>query len=129
MGRKKAFDRNHREWEMARNLDNLAAYEEFCADLPGKLKKDLLSGLSTEELYKKYETLAAARAIAIATTEQDSSKALAAIKDILDRSRGKATDKSEITHKYSDLKEEELDSLILTKLADGADDTQDETVQ
>jgi gamma-glutamyl:cysteine ligase YbdK (ATP-grasp superfamily) len=93
--------------------DQLLAIRE--ALLP-ELRADLASGLTAEQIYQKYQTLAAARSVQIVATEVDSSKALAAVKDILDRSQGKAKERQEIEHRLGKLPETELDALLLTKL-------------
>jgi signal recognition particle receptor subunit beta len=109
---------NNTEYAMASALDKLAAYEEFCKDILPSLQKAIKEGRSAEDIYKMAESIAAARAVTIAATEQDSGKALAAIKDIMDRTQGKAKERVETTHKYEKLKDEELDALLLSQGAE-----------
>lgn len=102
--------------KMARNLDALAEFEQFQADVLPALRKDLAAGMSAEALYKKYQSMAAARNITIAATSQNEGTALAAIKDILDRAGGKAKERSEVTHKMQNVPDDQLDALIMSKL-------------
>lgn len=107
-------------------LEELANYEEFVAHLAPQLKKDLVSGMSSEDIYKKYSGMAAARAVAIATTERNPAVAMKAIQEVLDRALGKPTQKIEAKHRFDELSEEELDALVLAELKRGAIDVTDE---
>lgn len=111
---------------MAKNLDELEAYEEFTKEILPKLRQAIKKGKSAEDIYKMAQAAAAARAVTIAVTEADPTKAMTAIKDILDRSGGKATERTEVTHKYENLKEEQLDSLLLSELGTLDDTSTDE---
>ena len=105
-------------------MDELTAFEDFKETILPALQKAVREGVTADEIYQKFQSHAAARAVSIAMKEVDSSKALAAIKDILDRSGGKAAEKREITHKLERLPDEQLDALLLSKLqADEAEDT------
>lgn len=106
---------------MIHNLDQLAWLEEYVADMPAELRRDLEAGMTTEKLMKKYSALAAARQIAVAMREggDRGDRAAAAV---LDRAEGKATQKTENTHKYDGLPEDQLDSLLKSKLASLKDD-------
>lgn len=106
------------ENRMARSLDRLADLESFAEMFLPAIRGDLKSGMSADEIYDKYKSIAAARVATIVVSEIDSSKALTAAKELLDRSGGKAAEKKEVTHKYERLKDEELDSLLLTEASD-----------
>lgn len=97
-------------------LDRLTEFEEFERSILPAIRSDIAAGLSADSIYKKYQSLAAARTVTIAATEVDAGKALTAIKDILDRAGGKATEKKEVTHRLANLPREELDAYLLTKL-------------
>lgn len=103
---------------MVSAIDRLRAFEEFETLLLPQLRADLKAGLTADEIYKKYEHLAAARSVTIAMSEQDSAKALSAVKEIRDRNSGKAVEKKEVTHKLNQLPDEQLDALLLTELDD-----------
>lgn len=106
------------EYQMAKALDRLKAFEEFERTVPPMIRADLSSGLSADEIYAKYDNYAAARAVAIALMEADSGKALAAIRDIRDRTQGKAVERKELTHRLDKLPDKELDALLLTEMSD-----------
>lgn len=112
--RKKEYAKRKRE----RMLDKLAAFEEFQANLAPKLQRMILDGSSSEDILEETAAYAAARIATIAMTEQDSSKALAAAKDIIDRAKGKAVERVAIAHKYEKMDENALDALLLSKLKD-----------
>ena len=97
-------------------VDDINEFNKFREEILPVLRKALNQGLSAEEIYTKFQSYAAARAVSIAATEEDSGKALSAIKDILDRTQGRAKEKVDITHKMASLPEEQLDALLLSKL-------------
>lgn len=98
----------------ARALDELAAYEEFKEMFAPALLKDIKAGLPMEKILKKYEPLAAARLVQLGIAGSDKD-ALGAIKEILDRTQGKAVQKQEHTHKLAKLSDEELDAMLASK--------------
>jgi len=115
--------------QKARSIDSLALYDQLFHNMLAELQKDIASGLTAQELNKKYASLAAAKTISIALTEQDSGKALTALKDIQDRAHGKATEKKEIKHGLADANEKEIDAVLESKLAlldDGSSDDEQE---
>lgn len=114
--RKKEYAKRKQE----RVLDKLAAYEEFRANLSPKLQRMILDGASAEDILEESAAYAAARIATIAATEQDSSKALAAAKDIIDRTKGKAVERKELSHKFDKLDDEALDALVISKLKEAA---------
>lgn len=114
------------EDSIADNLDKLAEFEEFEAHILPALRKDILSGMSGQEILDKYQAIAAARLVTTVMSDPDSSKAGTASKDILDRTLGKAKESKEIKHKFEDLPEDEIDSLLKSKLADFTDDEEED---
>lgn len=101
---------------MARNIDDLALHDELMGGLLGSLKSDVARGMTTDQILKKYSTLAAARTVQTALTHEDAGLALAASKDIIDRTQGKAKETKEIKHALANSSEEEVDALLLSKL-------------
>ncbi len=79
--------------KLAAQLDQLALFEEMQDTFLPKLQKLMREGASSEKIYKEFSSLVSARAVNIALTEEDPAKALAAIKEILDRGVGKAAEK------------------------------------
>lgn len=104
------------EEDMVDALDELSRYQDFLKMVPKKLQEALLRGASAKEIYEQFSQDAAARAVLIAMTEKDSSKALAAIKEVQDRALGKAVEKKETTHKFDALPDEELDAILTSEV-------------
>lgn len=100
---------------MARNIDTMAEFEAFKENILPALRQDIKSGKSAEQIYAKYAAIAAARGVSIAMTEVDSGKALSALRDILDRTQGKAVERIAVKHRFENLKEEELDALLISR--------------
>ena len=96
-------------------IDKLTEFAQFQQLLPS-LKEAVRSGKKASEILEDMAPYAAARIAAIATTEKDPGKALSAAKDLLDRVYGKATERRENVHKFENMKEEELDALLESKL-------------
>jgi chromatin segregation and condensation protein Rec8/ScpA/Scc1 (kleisin family) len=107
---------NHVEDQMIRGLDQLAEFERFQQEVSPALREDIRKGLAAGEIYQKYASIAAARGVTIAMTERDTSKAIRAVQDILDRTAGRAVQKVEAKHKFDELTEEQLDALLKTRL-------------
>lgn len=113
-----ALKPNPREEEIEKLVEDLNEFEEFRTKILPAIRKDLLAGLTPDELREKYASLVQARLIAEALTTPDAGKAGTLAKDILDRQYGKATEKKEVTVKYSDLDDESLDALLLSEEED-----------
>lgn len=116
MSRKKSPKPNRAEARAVRALDNLAEYERFQATVAPKLRQAVLGNWSAEKIYKEFAPLVAAKAVTMAVQEEDPTKALAAIKEVLDRGTGKAKERIESTHKYEKLDDESLDNLLSSLL-------------
>lgn len=98
-------------------LDDLAEFKEFKKSLLPALRADLAKGTPAKDILEKMKSLAAARLGHIIMSEKDSGKALSAIKDVLDRTEGKAKETVVTTHKFQNMKESELDALLKSKLS------------
>jgi hypothetical protein len=64
------------------------------------------------------QAMMAARLVNEGITNPDASKALAAIKDVMDRTVGKPTERKEIKHSLEKLSDEELQALLDTEEAE-----------
>lgn len=117
---------NGQERRTVAALDRLAAFEQFQEEILPALRQDLAAGKTAEELYKKYSALAAARSISVALGEADSAKAIAAVKDILDRDQGRAMERKQAEHKFAKVPDKELDAYLLTQLDELDTDSIDE---
>ena len=123
--RGKAEVARKRENFLLDRIDKLAEFEEFCRNMLPALRQDIKSNLSPAELFQKYKALAAARMINIAATEEDAGKAISAIKDILDRADGKPKESIGIENRYEKLDEDQIKSLLMTKIDDLEEDEED----
>jgi hypothetical protein len=116
-GRSKKQPRsNTTEHRMVRAIDELAEFEDFQQLVLPKLRKAVKEGWSAEKIYKEMSSLAAAKAVTHAMTAEDPAKALTAIKEILDRSQGKAVERREIKTKVEAMSDEELDSMLASEI-------------
>jgi hypothetical protein len=109
---KRRFDVNYKDRDMARALDQLAKFDEFNREIAPALRDSVLKKESPKDIYKKILPYAAARLATIALTEKDPAKALSALKDILDRVEGKATENKKIEMAIENLSDAELDAKL-----------------
>jgi hypothetical protein len=107
---------------MAKNLDDLAEFEQFRSEILPALQKDLKSGMTDEKIIQKYRAVVAARMVTHALDLANPGVSLAATKDLMDRSLGKAVERKQVEHRLGKLPDEELDAILLTKLADAKRD-------
>lgn len=114
---KKGRTRASKEDRLIHHIDQLAWLEDIVENMPAELRKDLMSGMETEALMKKYAPLAAARQIATAMREAGDRGDRAA-SQVLDRAEGKPTQKTENTHKYDGVNDEQLTALLKSKLTE-----------
>lgn len=112
--KKKSFNRV--EVDMHNAIESQERYAEFKAMILPQLRDAVKSGMTTEQIYKKFSSLAAARTVTIALSAQDSSNALAAIKEMQDRAHGKPKEIKEHSHKYASLTDSEVDALMESRL-------------
>jgi hypothetical protein len=112
--RKRSERRTGNDAEMKQHAlhESIKELEEFKATLLPALRKDLLAGMSEAQIQKKYAAYVQTRLVQIALMDEDSGRALAAAKDILDRTNGKATEKKEVLHRFKDLSDAELDAVL-----------------
>lgn len=108
-------EKNEIEESRVRSLDDLTLHDDLMMGVLGGVKKDLASGLTSEEILTKYAALASARIVSIAATDADSGKALAAAKDVLDRTQGRAVERKQIDHRLSKLDEKQIDAILLSE--------------
>jgi hypothetical protein len=113
---------NQREDSLLESLDDLALFQDLRADLLPELRRLIEGRAPTKDILESARAAAVARLASMAVLDEDSKVALAAIKELLERSEGKVTEKKEITHAMGKLKDEELDALVLTALSENASD-------
>lgn len=104
----------HKQSKLHRDL---AQFEDYQTIL-GFIRKDIKAGLTAKQLQVKYAALAQARVISEMLTNADGGKAIAAAKDLLDRVDGKATEKKEVSHRFAEMSDKELDAVLKSEEAD-----------
>jgi len=115
---KQATGKTRQDDNMDRMISDLAEFEEFRTQIIDSVRQDLLKGLTSEQLRKKYMSLITARMISEALTTPDAAKAASIAKDLTDRSEGKPVERKEIKLKYADLPDDELDALLESEEAE-----------
>ena len=113
------------ENRMANLLDDVLEFEKFKDEVAPKLREMLASGASSSEILEFAEAHAAARMATTAILSRDDKTAVAASKDILDRTRGRATEKKKVEHKFENLPDQELDAVLAGKLSKLSDDEEE----
>lgn len=101
---------------MAKMIDDLAEFEEFRETTLKAIRMDIKKGMSAKDLRAKYAAIVQGRLLTDALTTEDVSKAAFIGKDIIDRVEGKATEKKEVTHKFAEMKDEELDAILKSEI-------------
>lgn len=101
---------------MTKALDDLAEFEEFKQTTLKAIRKDIRNGKGAKELREKYAAIVQGRLISDALTTEDQKVAAAIGKDVIDRVEGKATEKKEVTHKFKDMKDAELDAILKSEI-------------
>ena len=107
-------------------MDELSEYQDFKENILPALREDLQKGMSAEDIRKKYSGYVQAAMLTTALTDSDASKRIAAAKDIIDRSEGKPTESKEVRHSLEKMPEEQLDSILWSKLQDGEEDKKED---
>lgn len=102
--------------KVIRTLEDLALIDQLTEGVLAPLKRDLASGMTSEQIMKKYAALAAARTVSVAANSADEGKALMASKEIMDRALGKAKETKHVTHAMESASDKELDAVLLSKL-------------
>lgn len=108
----------HAQRKMTNALDALSDFEQFKEEILPLLRADLKNKVPYKDMRKKYLALLTVRKISIGLAEPDSAKALAAIKDILDREDGKATEHRVVEHNLKNIPDEELDAVLQSEIED-----------
>jgi hypothetical protein len=99
--------------KMARDIDALSEYDDFCNRVLPRLRQLIADDKSdAKDILASQEKLMAARMVTIALTEKDSKVAMQAIKDIYDRTMGKAKETIDVNNRYEQLSEEDLDAAL-----------------
>lgn len=100
----------------ARSLDSLAEFESFREMFLPEIRRALMNGWTGERILKHFKPIMMARLVQLGAVGSENA-ALSAIKEIMDRTDGKAVQKTENIHKLGKLPDSELDAVLATKLA------------
>lgn len=98
--------------------EDLKDYEEYKLTLLPAIRKDLASGMTAKQIREKYVAYLQAKVITNAILTDDHAQAAATAKDVLDRVEGKATEKKEVSHRFADMKESEIDAILKSEEED-----------
>ena len=108
----------NREEERVTNLVNdVLEFEKFREEILPKIRQMIAEGKSSDEILAFGEAYASARTVTTAILSRDDKTALLASKDILDRTRGRATESKKVEHRFEQLPDQELDAVLAGKLA------------
>lgn len=123
MGRpRKGAAANNVENAMIRGLDQLASYENYRRDVAPHVQQLLASGATAQQILDSCQELAAMKLVEKALSGTGKEQ-VAALKELLDRTQGKPTEKVEIKTRYDKLGDQELDALLASKLKELRDVT------
>jgi hypothetical protein len=100
--------------EAAERLDELSEFEEFRREVLPELRRMMYRHASAKEIAEFTRARMLARAATLALTSPDEKVALSALKEVLDRGDGKATETKKI--EMNQMSDAELDALIKAEL-------------
>ena len=103
-------------------LDRLSQFDWFEQTILPAIREDLQAGTPAEALRAKYQAVVQACLISTAIADSDPKNRIAASKDVLDRSEGKAKERVEQTHKFESLDEDQLTAILKSKLAKASEE-------
>lgn len=130
MSKRRQPKQNNAEHMLAVTLDKMSLLDDISEEIFPILRQAIRERWPREKVFGHpvIEALLAVRQASIAIKDPDSGKALAAIKDAVDRKEGKARERIEQTHKLEKLPDEQLDALLKSKLGRASEDDEDETL-
>lgn len=109
--------RNKVEERMVNMVDELNEFREFRQTIMPRIRKLIKEGKKAEDLYKEHRDMLAARKLSIALDPSVApEKALTAITDIENRLEGKPREARDITHKFAQMPDKQIDALLLSEL-------------
>lgn len=116
----RAIDRGRNEQEegLLEVLEDLELFEELKKDLLPDLRELVKKGEKSDVILERGRALATARLVTLAATNDNPTAALAAIKEVLDRTLGRVADKKQIEHRLAKIDDKELDALLISKITE-----------
>jgi len=114
---RKQYSSHNAERRIENLFEQLAQFEDFKATILPALQQDLQDpDITPAKLREKYAAILQARLITDALSTKDEGKAATIIKDVLDRTEGKAVEKKEYTHRFENMTDHELESVLQSEL-------------
>lgn len=113
---KKRRDGYKEQAAMARRIDELDEFEQYRQEILPLLRDAIKRKKTSKEIRALVQSYLTARIATIALTEQDSGKALAAARDLVDREEGKAVERKHIKHTLDELSDQELTALLQSEM-------------
>lgn len=118
--RKYGARKNHVEDIHARTFDALAKFQDFKDEILPKIRKMMKEGKKSSEIRAFAQAYLTGRQVTIALTSEKEEVALRAIDSLTHQNEGKPRERQEVEHRFSKLKDEELDSLLESRLKEAA---------
>ena len=123
---KRRPQKNYEEEDRLRALQDLEMLEKIKTDLLPHLQRAVKQGVTAEEIFRMSEPMLAAKLVTEALRSQDVGKITGAIKEMINRSSGPVKQNDEVTHKFENLPEEQLNAILLQKLNKAKEKNSDE---
>jgi hypothetical protein len=115
------MDNQKEEW-MVQMLDEHDQFKKY-QEMFKKLLTMVGAGATADELRREFGPAITARAIAMAATTDDGRLFSTLMKDLVDRTEGRAVERREVSHQFQNLTDEELNNVLASEL-DGLTDEQ-----
>lgn len=114
---------------LAVTLDKMSLLDDISEEIFPILRQAIRERWPREKVFSHpvIEALLAVRQASIAIKDPDSGKALAAIKDAVDRKEGKARERIDNTHRLEKMPDEQLDAMLMARMGTTDDEEDDAT--
>lgn len=116
MSSKKRNDGRREQYRMAKLLDEKSQFEEFKEEILPKVRAMLREGKTSEEIRRFAQSYVTARQVTIALTSENEAAVLKAADALTFQNEGKPKERTEHTHKFGKLPDNELDAVLTSKL-------------
>lgn len=109
--------------KVVRDIDDLAELDRLKADVFPIIRKAREEGWTAERLWSDPRVLAlmSQKMLLVAMTTKDDRTFQSGFKEIVDRAKGKPTERHEHKHELENLSDQELDALIITQMGSDSD--------
>jgi len=106
---------------MLNTLDRYELFKGMEENLLKGVRQDIAKGLTADQIYEKYEHLAAACAVTLLARSDSPKELIPVIREIRDRVSGRAVEKKEVRHKFDSLTDDELKALVASEMTENSD--------